>query len=111
MFNAPCLRTFASRSRNAPETRSAVSRSARQHPARFLLVEPHGALELRGPDARVDLGRVDALMAEQRPHLFEIAVLAVHLHGHQAFVTEDQSIGRSIFTAASSTAVGSRAYR
>jgi len=43
--------------------------------SRFLLVERHRALELRRPDARVDLRRVDARVLEQCADLLEVMVL------------------------------------
>src|SRR5438093_12011776 len=53
-----------------------------QQPTRLLAQELNRAFQVRGPDAGVDLRRVDALMAEQRADLLEIAVLPIHLHGH-----------------------------
>jgi len=45
-----------------------------QDPDRLLLVERHRALELGGPDARVDLGRVEPRVAKQGAHLLEVLV-------------------------------------
>jgi hypothetical protein len=42
--------------------------SADKHPPRGLIVEGHRTLELWWTDARVDLGRVDADVTEQRAH-------------------------------------------
>jgi hypothetical protein len=44
-----------------------------------LIVKGHGPPELRGPDARVDLGRVDSGVAEHGAHFLKIVPLFEHL--------------------------------
>ena len=48
---------------------------------RSLLVERHRALELSRPDARVDLGRVDPRVAQERADLLKVMMLLEHFHG------------------------------
>src|SRR6267142_1895265 len=65
----------------AQTSSNTTQRSRRvEDPPRFLVVEANRALEFRRPDRRVDLRRVDPLVAEQRSDLLEVTVLAVHLH-------------------------------
>jgi hypothetical protein len=66
--------------REGPQTRlgrppSIWSDSPRQYPLRLRLVERDGALELRRPDARVDLGRVDLRVAEERADFLQVVPL------------------------------------
>jgi len=53
-----------------------------QHPDGFFLVERHRPLQLRRPDARVDLRGVDTGVAEQSTNLLKIMVLLKNLHRH-----------------------------
>jgi hypothetical protein len=56
--------------------------SSGEHPSRGLIVEDRRALELRRPDAGVDLGCVDPDVAEQCAHFFEIVPLLEYLDRH-----------------------------
>src|SRR5207245_7404323 len=65
-----------------PRTRNGYTSSLGQQLHGFFLVELHCAFELRRPDGRVDLRRIDARVAEQRADLLEVVVLFQDFHGH-----------------------------
>src|SRR5437660_12601406 len=65
---------------NVPRTWNAFTSSLGQDLDRLLLVERHRALELRRPDAGVNLGGVDARMSQERADLLEVVMLLEDFH-------------------------------